>query len=177
MTALPIGAPPSVYCFSMQLQWKSAALACAALLSLSGCYAYLPSRASSIVGRSAQLTLTDSGAVVLAGRVGRAVEQVRGSVVAETPGVIDLAVDQTIDRDGVATAWKHEVVEIPRLLSQQVTVRQFSATRTMLFGGIVTVALVAIERGFHGGGSNALGPNPRGLPPSALRRPHGSGGE
>ena len=146
------------------------------MLALAGCYAYVAPRtastpSASIVGRSAEVTLTDSGAVVLAPRIGRAVEHIRGNVVSDNPSAIGLAVEQTIDRDGVETTWKHERVEIPHSLSRAVTVRQFSPSRTILFSGILSIALFAIEQGFRGGGANAPGPSPRNGPPPAVVSP------
>jgi hypothetical protein len=139
----------------------------AAAIGNAGCYAYVapPPRADSLVGRAVQATLTDSGAVVLAPRIGPAVEQVRGRIVRESAGVVTLAMDETVQRDGLGTTWKQEQVDVPRPLVRLFEVRAFSPSRTALFGAITSLALFAAERGFlHGGGSNAPGTGQTGTP-------------
>ncbi len=72
---------------------------------VSGCYAYnTPHLGESerLTGRQVQATLTDSGSVVLAAKVGPAVEQLRGSVVAEDLTSLSVAMDESVHRDGTA---------------------------------------------------------------------------
>jgi hypothetical protein len=138
----------------------------AAALAAGGCYAYVQPAPGPLVGRPVQATLTDSGAVVLAARIGPAVEFLRGNVVSEDSRAISLAVDESEHRDGTGTSWKHEVVEVPRPLMRQVDVRQFSPSRTALFATIAGVVFITVERGFlKGGGANASGTSQTGLPP------------
>ena len=140
-------------------------LAFAAVLAGGGCYAYVEPAPGPLVGRPVQATLTYSGAVVLAGRIGPAVEFLRGSVVAEDTRKISLSVDEATHRDGTGTSWKHEVVDVPRPLVSQVEVRQFSPTRTALFATLASVVFITVERGFlRGGGANASGTAQTGLP-------------
>jgi len=141
------------------------ALAVVAALCVSGCYAYVEPSVGPLVGRPVQATLTDSGAVVLAGRIGPAVEFLRGSVVSEDTRKISLAIDEATFRDGTGTSWKHEVVDVPRPLMRTVEVRQFSPTRTALFATIASVVFITVEKGFlKGGGANAAGSSQSGLP-------------
>ena len=123
-----------------------------ATLATAGCYAYVEPAPGPLVGRPVQATLTDSGAVVLAARIGPAVEFLRGSVVSENPRQISMAVDEATFRDGTGTSWKHEVVDVPRPLMRTVEVRLFSPTRTALFAGIASVVFITVERGFLKGG-------------------------
>lgn len=137
----------------------------AAALSAGGCYAYVEPAPGPLVGRPVQATLTDSGAVVLAARIGPAVEFLRGNVVSENSRAISLAVDEAEHRDGTGTSWKHEVVEVPRPLMRQVDVRQFSPSRTALFATIAGAVFITVERGFlKGGGANAAGTSQTGVP-------------
>ncbi|HVX39977.1 MAG TPA: hypothetical protein VHB25_10425 [Gemmatimonadaceae bacterium] len=132
-----------------------------------GCYAYLPPDPPSqpLVGRTIEATLTDSGAVVLTAKIGPQVAQVRGRVLSVQPGAISLAMDETVQRDGDGTPWKHEVIEVPRPLIDAVAVKQFSPSRTVLFTALTSVVMVAIERGFlHSGGANAPGTAQTGTP-------------
>jgi hypothetical protein len=140
-------------------------LAFVAALAAGGCYAYVQPAPGPLVGRPVQATLTDSGAVVLAGRIGPSVESLRGNVVSEDTRKISLAVDEATRRDGTGTSWKHEVVDVPRPLVQQVEVRQFSPSRTALFATLASVVFITVERGFlRGGGANAAGTAQTGLP-------------
>jgi len=141
------------------------ALGLVAALSVGGCYAYVEPSPGPLIGRPVQATLTDSGAVVLAARIGPAVEFLRGSVVSEDARKISHSVDEAEHRDGTGTSWKHEVVDVPRPLVRQVDVRQFSPTRTALFATIASVVFITVERGFlRGGGANASGTSQSGLP-------------
>jgi hypothetical protein len=141
------------------------ALGLIAACGLGGCYAYVRPSAGPLVGRPVQATLTDSGAVVLAGRIGPSVEFMRGNVISEDTHKISLAMDETTYRDGTGTSWRHEVVEVPRPLMREVDVRQFSPTRTALFATIASVVFITVERGFlKGGGANAAGTGQTGVP-------------
>jgi hypothetical protein len=149
----------------MKSNARMLALGFATALGVGGCYAYVEPSPGSLIGRPVQATLTDSGAVVLAGRIGPAVEFLRGSVVSEDTRKISLAVEEATFRDGTGTSWKHEVVDVPRPLMRQVEVRQFSPTRTALFATIASVVFITVEKGFlKGGGANAAGTAQTGLP-------------
>ena len=144
---------------------RALALGLAVMLGVGGCYAYVQPAPGPLLGRPVQATLTDSGAVVLAGRIGPAVELLRGSVVSEDARQISLSVDEAERRDGTGTSWKHEVVDVPRPLVRQLEVRQFSPTRTALFATLASVVFITVERGFlRGGGANAAGTGQTGVP-------------
>lgn len=140
-------------------------LAVGSLAIQSGCYAYLRPDTGPLVGREVQATLTDSGTALLAAKIGPSVDQLRGRVLSENPAAFALALDEAVRRDGTGMPWRKEVVNVPRPLIATIEVRQFSATRTTLFGAITAVALIAVERGFlRGGGSNAPGSSQTGTP-------------
>ena len=129
------------------------------------CYGYYPPSSGDLTSRAVQLSLTDSGAVVLAPRLGNAIETVDGKVVAETPSSLLLSVTQTQQRDGIEHSWKGESVEIPRVFVSAANERHFSRARTALFATMTTVAMVAIKRAF-GGGGGANAPGGTSPPPS-----------
>jgi hypothetical protein len=137
---------------------------------VSGCYAYVaPSlnQSERLTGRQVQATLTDSGSVVMAAKVGPAVEQLRGSVVAEDLTSLSVAMDESVHRDGTGAPWRQEVVQVPRPLIREVDVRGFSATRTLFAAFLTSAALYAVEKGFlKSGGSNAAGTAQTGTPVS-----------
>jgi hypothetical protein len=126
--------------------------------SMAACYGYYPPSQSDLTSRAVQLSLTDSGAVILAPRLGNSIQTVDGRVVAETPSTLLLSVTQTQQRDGIEHTWKGESVEIPRVFVSSANERHFSRARTALFATVTTVALVAIKHAFGGaGGANAPG--------------------
>jgi hypothetical protein len=134
----------------------------------SGCYAYNSphlGESERLTGRQVQATLTDSGSVVLAAKVGPAVEQLRGSVVAEDLTSLSVAMDESVHRDGTGAPWRQEVVQVPRPLIREIDIRGFSPSRTLFAAFLTSVALVAVEKGFlHGGGANAAGTAQTGTP-------------
>lgn len=134
----------------------------------SACYAYAAPGSGDtrgLMGRQVQATLTDSGSVVMAARVGPAVEQLRGSVVAEDPSSVSFSMEESVHRDGTGAPWRREVVQVPRPLIRQIDVRGFSPTRTALAAFLTTTALLAVERGFlKNGGANAPGTSQSGTP-------------
>ncbi len=133
-----------------------------------GCYAYnTPHLGESerLTGRQVQATLTDSGSVVLAAKVGPAVEQLRGSVVSEDLTSLSVAMDESVHRDGTGAPWRQEVVLVPRPLIREIDVRGFSPSRTLFAAFLTSVALIAVEQGFlKNGGANAAGTGQTGTP-------------
>ena len=145
---------------------RTAAIALASAVA-SGCYAYSApgSGETRLMGRQVQATLTDSGSVVMAAKVGPAVEQLRGSVVAQDLNSVSFSMDESVHRDGTGAPWRQEVVQVPRPLIRQIDVRAFSPTRTALAALLTTTALLAVERGFlKNGGANAAGTSQSGTP-------------
>jgi hypothetical protein len=136
----------------------------------SACYAYAAPGSGDtrgLMGRQVQATLTDSGSVVMAAKVGPAVEQIRGSVVAEDLRSVSFSMDESVHRDGTGAPWRQEVVQVPRPLIRQIDVRGFSPSRTALAAFLTTTALLAVERGFlKNGGANAAGTTQTGTPVS-----------
>ncbi len=134
----------------------------------SGCYAYNTPRlgeSERLTGRQVQATLTDSGSVVLAAKVGPAVEQLRGSVIAEDLTSLSVAMDESVHRDGTGAPWRQEVVQVPRPLIREIDIRGFSPSRTLFAAFLTSVALVAVEKGFlKSGGANAAGTAQTGTP-------------
>jgi hypothetical protein len=135
-------------------------------IASAGCYAYVPTTASRpAVGTELQLTLTDSGTVVLSPFVGPSVGLVAGRLVGDSADAYLLNVTRTDRRDGNEMDWRGERVVVPRALVSGVAMRKFSPGRTLLFGGLSTGALVAIAEAFAGGGgATTFGGTPTGPP-------------
>jgi hypothetical protein len=142
--------------------------AVAALIALTGvsgtgCYGYYKPVTSNLTGHQIQLSITDSGAVVLAPQVGVGIDAVDGKLVADSAARYVVSVSGVRRRDGLANDWKGEPVYIPHILVSSIMERRFSRARTALFATATTIAMVAVKHAFGGaGGANAPGGSPGG---------------
>jgi len=145
-----------------------AALASLTALGTVGCYGYYQPMASSLAGHQIQLSITDSGAVVLAPQVGVGIESVDGKLVSDSDSRYIVSVTGVRRRDGLESDWKGEPLYIPHALVSTVMERRFSRARTTLFAVATTIAMVAVKHAFGGaggatspGGSTGNGGGPR----------------
>ena len=137
-------------------RWLAAVTA--ASLVVCGCYGYLPpQRGASLVGRQAQLLLSDSGAVVLTPVIGPSAESITGRVVTDSASSYVVSLSSVRRRGGEETMWRGERVAISRALITEAAERRFSPSRTALFSGILSAGLVAARFAFQGHGSGAGG--------------------
>lgn len=137
---------------------RLAATIAASVVGLCGCYGYVaPPRGSSLVGREAQLWLSDSGAVVLASKIGPAAESITGRVVTDSASGYVVSLASVRQRDGDETLWHGEYVLVDRTLITEAGARRFSPSRTALFSGILSAGLVAARLAFGGHGSGGGG--------------------
>jgi hypothetical protein len=134
-----------------------------ALPALAGCYGYYTPPARSVIGRQVQLSLSDSGSVMLAAQLGPGSTAVEGRLVADSGSTFLMSVAGVRRRDGDEAEWKGEQVAIPHPLVTGVAERRFSIGRTALASVLTGVALVAAQqafsgRGFGGGGGTSSRP-------------------
>jgi hypothetical protein len=136
------------------------------LLALPGaCYGYYPVTGATPTGRDVQLTLTDSGAVILAPRIGPSADMLYGRVAGDSASAMLLALTAVHQRDGNEVDWKGEHVAVSRPLIARLDERRFSRARTAVFGTALAVALIAIRQGFQGKGAGfGNGLNGQGAP-------------
>lgn len=135
-----------------------AAVAAASLACVCGCYGYIaPPRGQSLVGREVQLSLSDSGSVVLASAIGPSAESITGRIVADSGASYVVALTAVRRRDGDETTWRRERVLVTRTLITDIGTRRFSPTRTAVFSGVVSAGLVAARFAFQGRGSGGGG--------------------
>ena len=138
----------------------------AALVSLAGfgatgCYGYYQPMTSNLAGHQLQLSITDSGAVILAPQVGFGIEAVDGKLVADSASRYIVSVSGIRRRDGLESDWRGESVNIPHALVSTVMERRFSRARTTLFAVATTIAMVAVKHAFGGaGGATSPGGSP-----------------
>ncbi len=137
---------------------RLAATVAASVVGLCGCYGYAPPPSgSSLAGTEAQLQLSDSGAVVLASKIGPAAESITGRIVTDSaPGYV-VSILSVKQRDGNETFWHGERVVVDRTLITGAGTRRFSPSRTALFSGIISAGLVAARLAFQGHGSGGGG--------------------
>jgi hypothetical protein len=123
-----------------------------------GCYAYLPARdANALVGRRLSISLTDSGSVVLASRVGASVVGMEGTYMGDSAGSHLMSVLLTRQRSGAESDWKGEHVSIPRALVVSVEEREFSPSRTAFAGVLAAAGAFAATVAFRGKGEGGQG--------------------
>jgi hypothetical protein len=140
-------------------------LALCALFGLA-CYEYLPARdPGSLIGQRVQVSLTDSGSVVLASKVGPSVEAIEGDLVADSAGSYLVAVSVTRVRVGSETDWRGERVAIAHPLVASLAERRFSRSRSMFAGALMTAGVVGVTVGLRGGGESSGGVPGTGRPP------------
>ena len=146
---------------------RLAAILAASVAVLCGCYGYVaPPPGSSLVGTEAQLQLSDSGAVVLASKIGPSADAITGRVVTDSAAGYLVSVTSVRQRDGNETFWHGEHLLVDRALVMNAGTRRFSPSRTAFVSGIVSVGLLAarqalLGRGSGGGGGGIGGGQPR----------------
>jgi len=133
-------------------------LATVAALSGTGCYGYYQPVNSNLAGHQIQLSITDSGAVILAPQIGVGIESVDGQLVTDSAAHYVVSVSGIRRRDGIEADWRGEPVYIPHALVSSVMERRFSRARTTLFAVATTIALVSVKHAF-GGAGGATAPN------------------
>src|SRR6266487_5975815 len=94
---------------------EAIAVALAGIIGI-GCFGYYRPITPDLAGRRVQLSLTDSGAVVLAPRLGNGIESVDGTLTADSAAQYAVSVLSTKRRDGQENDWRGEPVLIPHSL-------------------------------------------------------------
>ena len=130
----------------------------------SGCYIYAPAPANPAPGTRVLLELNDRGRVGLGNSIGPNGGIVEGMVQSNTDSVYSLRVDRVEYLNGQSNRWNGEPLVMPKEFVGNARERMFSASRTWLAAGAVTLAAVAFisTRQLLGFGSEPKGP---GSPP------------
>jgi hypothetical protein len=132
-------------------------LAVACLILLGGCYGYYPPSTPAPVGKSVEVTLSDSGSFALARQIGPSAAAINGRLTSDSANAMILAVTGVRQRDGNEVDWKGERVMVPRPLVVKVEERRFSRGRTTLFVGSVVVGILVARQALGGTGFSFLG--------------------
>jgi hypothetical protein len=132
---------------------------------MGACYEYLPARTpASLLGQRVQLTLTDSGSVVMASRVGPSVDAIEGDLVADSAGSYVVGVTVTRARNGTESDWRGERVAVAHPLVASFAERRFSRSRSTFAGALMTAGIVAITVSLRGNGESSGGAPTPGRP-------------
>jgi hypothetical protein len=132
-------------------------LALVSLILFAGCYGYYPPDTPAPIGKSVELTLSDSGSFALARQIGPYAAAINGRLTSDSANAIILAVTGVRQRDGNEVDWKGERVSVPRPLVVKLEERRFSRGRTTLFVGSVVVGLLVARQALGGTGFSFLG--------------------
>lgn len=139
----------------------------ATFLAAQACYIYLPERDSNALrGQRANISLTDSGSVILAPKIGAGVIDLEGLLVGDSAGGRILAVSVSRQRSGVESDWRGEQILIPEPLIASIQKREFSASRTTFVTALGTTGFVLLTRALRGRGEGGQGANPIGGRPA-----------
>jgi hypothetical protein len=139
----------------------------AVFLMVQGCYVYLPQRdPAALRGQHANISLTDSGSVILAPKIGAGIVDLEGVFEGDSAGGRVLAVYASRQRSGVESDWRGERLVIPEPLIASIQKREFSATRTAFVSALGTAGLVVLTRALRGTGEGGQGANPAGGRPA-----------
>jgi len=129
----------------------------ASLFFLGGCYGYYPPSTPVPVGKSVEVTLSDSGSFALARQIGPSAAAISGRLTSDSTNALILAVTGVRKRDGNEVDWKGERVLVPRPLVMKLEERRFSRGRTTLLMGSVVVGLLVTRSALGGSGFSFLG--------------------
>ncbi len=143
-----------------------------ATVSLTGCYAFVPTTTATLPERTpVTIELTMGGTVALAGVIGQNVNEVEGTIVRSSADTLVVAVENTYTTQRQKFASSGTEVSLPRSLVQVVKVRTFSRKRTVLMaiGGVAGVAVAATV--ISSSGSSSGDGNGGGVTPTSVRKP------
>jgi hypothetical protein len=132
-------------------------LAVVSLICLGGCYGYYPPATPAPVGKSVEVTLSDSGSFALARQIGPSAAAINGRLTSDSASALILAVTAVRQRDGNEVDWKGERVSVPRPLVIKLEERRFSRARTTMFVGSVVVGILVARQALGGSGFSFLG--------------------
>jgi hypothetical protein len=121
--------------------------------ALTGCYTYSSVASAPVPGMRLALDLNDLGRVQLANHVGPEVARIDGWLVSFADSVYTLRVERTIGLKGGTTPWSGEQVQVNAGWVGLSREKRFSAPRTVVLAGAMTVAFVGFlaSRGLIGG--------------------------
>lgn len=126
-----------------KLVWRGMAVVAAVVSQ--GCYAYVPlETASSPVGQTVALQITDRGRVELADRFGPGLARIEGLVTSADSDDVVMNVFQVAHVDGLRNRWSGEMVRVQRGLVGRLEERKLSRSRTFALVAVATGTMAAL---------------------------------
>lgn len=133
---------------------------CGLLVSLVGCYTYVPlTTPQAEPGSLVRATLAEPSDITLPDRTLRVVERVDGEVVGFQADTMIVWARAFATDEGVSRLSTGQPVPLLRSTVLRLETRQLSTTRTVAFFGLAAVALLLLDQGLEswGGGSGEGG--------------------
>lgn len=135
--------------------------------SLVGCYAYVPvAPAQPAASNGAvRVTLTAAGTEFFKGSLGTNVRQIEGSVTRATPDTVIIAVERMYTSTRESFASQGDTVAVPRQLTEELSLKQYSRTRSVLITVAIVGSLILGLAGLSNGASTSGDPQPGPIQP------------
>ena len=132
---------------------------------LQGCYETLPLQEGAPPATAGvQLVLNDKGRDEVSNTLGRAVDKVEGTLIAQNSVSYTMAVSQVYTLGGSSSKWAGENVTIAKDGTMGYQIHRFNSTRTVILASVITVAAVVfiVGAGLIGSGvGSQSGPSPQ----------------
>jgi hypothetical protein len=127
----------------------------------SGCYVYTPALSNPAPGTDLQLELNDRGRAALGTSIGPTGGFVEGVMQSNSDSAYSLRVEKVQYLNGQSNRWNGEPLIVPKDFVGTTRQRTFSAGRSWLTAGALTMAALAFisTRQLLGAGSEGKGPN------------------
>jgi hypothetical protein len=113
----------------------------------SGCYTFSPLGELPPPGTEVSLGLNDQGRVALGQSVGPSARTIDGKLAERTDSAFVVNVNSVSYFNGLSNKWSGEPVTVGRSFVQEARQKKFSASRTVLVGGLVGAAVLGLVFG------------------------------
>lgn len=133
--------------YGAQYRVRSALAMVLLLLSVTGCYRYVPiTEPATVAGTEVSVGITDRGRVALTGQVGPGARRLRGRLTQATDSLFVISLT-SVEYLGAATAarWTGEAVSVSRDFVSDIAERRFSRSRSWLTAGVFVLLAAGVS--------------------------------
>ena len=124
-------------------------------LLLSACYTQRPlERIVPVPATRIIAKVTDSGTVVMGGRIGPGAEEVEGVVATADENVWELRLLRVDQRGGASVLWNSELVSFPRYALTSPNEKRLDKTKSWMAAGLIAVGAFVAARLFQASGAD-----------------------
>ena len=125
------------------------------LLILAGCYSQRPlERIVPVPATRIIAKVTDSGTVVMGGRIGPGAEEVEGVVASADANVWDLHLLRVDQRGGTSVLWNSELVSFPRYALTSPREKRLDKAKSWAAAGLIAAGAFVAARLFQAAGAD-----------------------